>query len=169
MLTMEILKQYLPLCWLKHNPLELTRSINFFKQNLLLYFIDEYFMQANMTDDHFESFVEVTIQTLLTLIFIGVILRLNKTLYAYIQVTTAFLVCANIVAIFVIPVLIWLTVREDLLSYYSLGVLFIWEFTVMAYIFKKILSISPAASLVLSLLYFTVTYFGAFAIEQVLI
>ena len=126
-------------------------------------------MQANMTDDPFESFVEVTIQTLLTLIFIGVILRLNKTLYAYIQVTTAFLVCANIVAIFVIPVLIWLTVREDLLSYYSLGVLFIWEFTVMAYIFKKILSISPAASLVLSLLYFTVTYFGAFAIGQVLI
>ncbi len=126
-------------------------------------------MQANMTDDPFESFVEVTIQTLLTLIFIGVILRLNKTLYAYIQVTTAFLVCANIVAIFVIPVLIWLTVREDLLSYYSLGVLFIWEFTVMAYIFKKILSISSAASLVLSLLYFTVTYFGAFAIGQVLI
>jgi len=169
MLTIEILKQYLPLCWLKHNPLELTRSINFFKQNLLFYFIVEYFMQANMTDDPFESFVEVTIQTLLTLIFIGVILRLNKTLYAYIQVTTAFLVCANIVAIFVIPVLIWLTVREDLLSYYSLGVLFIWEFTVMAYIFKKILSISPAASLVLSLLYFTVTYFGAFAIGQVLI
>lgn len=168
MLTMEILKQYLPLCWLKHNPLELTRSINFFKQNLLLYFIVEYFMQANMTDDPFESFVEVTIQTLLTLIFIGVILRLNKTLYAYIQVTTAFLVCANIVAIFVIPVLIWLTVREDLLSYYSLGVLLIWEFTVMAYIFKKILSISPVASLALSLLYFTVTYFGAFAMGQVL-
>jgi hypothetical protein len=125
-------------------------------------------MQANMTDDPFESFVEVTIQTLLTLIFIGVILRLNKTLYAYIQVTTAFLVCANIVAIFVIPVLIWLTVREDLLSYYSLGVLLIWEFTVMAYIFKKILSISPVASLALSLLYFTVTYFGAFAMGQVL-
>jgi hypothetical protein len=168
MLTIEILRQYLPLCWLKHNPLKLTRSMSFFKQNLLFYFIVEYFMQANMTDDPFESFVEVTIQTLLTLIFIGVILRLNKTLYAYIQVTTAILVCANIVAIFVIPVLIWLTVREDLLSYYSLGVLFIWEFTVMAYIFKKILSISPAASLALSLLYFTVTYFGAFAMGQVL-
>ncbi len=126
-------------------------------------------MQANMTDDPFESFVEVAIQTLLTLLFIGFILRLNKTLYAYLQVTTAILVCANIISLFVIPVLIWLTVSEALLSYYSLGILFLWELTVMAYIFKKILAINSAASIVLSLLYFTVTYLGAFTIGQILV
>ncbi|MDD1626626.1 MAG: hypothetical protein LUQ26_04000 [Methylococcaceae bacterium] len=169
MLTIDILRQYLPLCWFRHNPLELTRSTSFFKQNLLFYFIVEYFMQANMTDDPFESFTEVSIQTLLTLMSIGFILRLNKTLYAYIQVTTAILVCANVVSLFVIPVLIWLTVSEDLLSYYSLGLLFMWEFTVIAYIFRKIMSINLAASLALSVLYFTVTYLGAFAIGQVLL
>ncbi len=126
-------------------------------------------MQANMTDDPFESFVEVAIQTLLTLLFIGFILRLNKTLYAYLQVTTAILVCANIISLFVIPVLIWLTVSEDLLSYYSLGILFLWELTVMAYIFRKILAINSAASIALSLLYFTVSYLGAFTIGQILI
>jgi hypothetical protein len=125
-------------------------------------------MQANMTDDPFESFTEVSIQTLLTLMFIGFILYLNKILYAYIQVTTAILVCANVVSLFVIPVLIWLTVNEDVLSYYSLGLLFIWEFTVIAYLFRKTLSINLAASLVLSVLYFTATYLGAFAIGQVL-
>lgn len=125
-------------------------------------------MQANMTDDPFESFTEVTIQTLLTLMFIGFILRLNKILFAYIQVTTAILVCANMVSLFVIPVLIWLTVNENILSYYCLGLLLIWEFTLMAYIFKKILSVNRAASLVLSVLYFTATYFGAFAIGQIL-
>ena len=126
-------------------------------------------MQANMTDDPFESFVEVAIQTLLTLLFIGFILRLNKNLYAYLQVTTAILVCANIISLFVIPVLIWLTVSEALLSYYSLGILFLWELTVMAYIFRKILAINSAASIALSLLYFTVTYLGAFTIGQVLV
>jgi len=126
-------------------------------------------MQANMTDDPFESFVEVAIQTLLTLLFIGFILRLNKTLYAYLQVTTAILVCANIISLFVIPVLIWLTVSEDLVSYYSLGILFLWELTVMAYIFRKILAINFAASIALSLLYFTVTYLGAFTIGQILV
>lgn len=142
--------------------------MSFFKQNLLFYFIVEYFMQANMTDDPFESFAEVAIQIMLTLIFIGIILRLNKTLYAFIQVTTAILVCANIVSFFVIPVLIWLTVTEDILSYYCMGLLFTWEFTLMAYIFRKILSVNQAASLVLSVIYFTVAYLGAFAIGQAL-
>jgi hypothetical protein len=169
MSTVEILGHYLPLAWFRHNPLELTRSTVFFRQNLLFYFVVEYFMQANMTDDPFESFTEVSIQTLLTLTFIGLILHLNKILYAYVQVTTAILVCANVVSLFVIPVLIWLTVTEDLLSYYSLGLLFIWEFTVISYIFKKVLAINSAASLALSVLYFTVTYLGAFAIGQVLI
>ncbi len=169
MLPIEILRQYLPLCWFKHNPLELTRSMSFFKENLLFYFIVEYFMQTNMTDDPFESFTEVTIQTLLTLLFIGFILRLNKTLYAYIQVTTSILVCANIISIFVIPVLIWLTVNDDILSYYCLALLFIWEFTVISYIFRKSLAINPAASLALSVFYFTATYLGAFALGQILI
>lgn len=169
MSTVEILRQYLPLCWFQHNPLGLTRSMGFFKQNLLFYFIVEYFMQANMTDDPFESFTEVSIEILITLMFIGFILHLNKTLYAYIQVTTAILFCANIVSLFVIPILIWLTVTEDLLSYYSLGMLFIWEFTLIAYIFRKVISINIAASLALSALYFTVAYLGAFAIGQMLI
>jgi hypothetical protein len=169
MLPIEILRQYLPLCWFKHNPLKLTRSMSFFKENLLFYFIVEYFMQTNMTDDPFESFTEVTIQTLLTLLFIGFILRLNKTLYAYIQVTTSILVCANIISIFVIPVLIWLTVTEDILSYYCLALLFIWEFTVISYIFRKSLAINTAASLALSVFYFTATYLGAFALGQILI
>ena len=126
-------------------------------------------MQANMTDDPVESFTEVSIETLLTLLFIGFILRLNKTLYAYIQVTTAILFCANVVSLFVIPVLIWLTVSEDLLSYYSFGLLFLWEFTLIAYIFRKTLAINIAASLALSVFYFTVAYLGAFAIGQLLV
>lgn len=143
--------------------------MDFFKQNLLFYFIVEYVMQANMTDDPFESFTEVSIETLLTLMFIGFILSLNKTLYAYIQVTTAILFCANVISLFVIPVLIWLTVSEDILSYYTMGLLFLWEFTVIAYIFRKTLAINRAASLALSVFYFTVAYLGAFAIGQMLV
>ena len=169
MLTIEILRQYLPLCWFKSNPLELTKSTRFFKQNLAFYYIVEYFMQANMTDDPFESFTEVSIETLLTFMFIGFILYLNKTFYAFIQVTTAILVCANIVSLFVIPVLIWLTINEYLLSYYVLWLLFIWELSLIAYIFRKTLAINLAAGLALSALYFTIAYLGAFAIGQMLI
>ncbi len=166
MLITELIKQYLPLCWYEHQPLQLTRSMSFFKQNLLFYFVIEYFMQANMTDDPFESFTEVFVQVFLALIFIALLLKLNKTLYAYVQVTTAILVSSNAIALFVVPVLIWLTVEEDILSYYSLGILFIWELTVIGYIFKKALGINSAASLVVSFLYFIITYLGAFALGQ---
>jgi len=163
---MDVLKQFLPLCWLKNNPLELPRSVDFFKQNLLFYFVVEYFMQANMTDDPLESFTEVSIQTLLMLIFIGVTLFFNRTLYAYIQVTTAIIFCANIVALFIIPVLIWLTVSEDPLSYYFLGLLLFWDYVLVTYIIRQVLSINLFASLVVSLFYFVTTYFGAFALGQ---
>ncbi|MFI3157137.1 MAG: hypothetical protein QX199_13370 [Methylococcaceae bacterium] len=163
---MDVLKQYLPLCWLKNNPLELPRSVDFFKQNLLFYFVIEYFMQANMTDDPIESFTEVSIETFLTLLFIGIMLFFNRTLYAYVQVTTAIIFCANIVALFVIPVLIWLTVSEEPLSYYFLALLLFWDYSLVTYIIRQVLSINLFASSVLSLFYFTATYFGAFALGQ---
>ncbi|MGZ4975554.1 MAG: hypothetical protein ACXV8O_00270 [Methylobacter sp.] len=165
---MDVLKQYLPLCWLKNNPLELPRSVDFFKQNLLFYFVVEYFMQANMTDDPIESFTEVSVETLLTLMFIGIMLFLNRTLYAYVQVTTAIIFCANIIALFIVPVLIWLTISEEPLSYYVLGLLLFWDYSLVTYIIKQVLSVNLFASLVLSLFYFIATYFGAFALGQLL-
>ncbi len=164
---MDVLKQYLPLCWLKNNPLTLPRSVDFFKQNLLFYFVIEYFMQTNMTDDPVESFTEVSIQTLLTLIFIGIMLFFNRTLYAYVQVTTAIVFCSNVVALFVIPVLIWLTVNEDPLSYYFLTLLLFWDYALVTYIIRQVLSVNLLAGSMLSLFYFTVTYLGAFALGQV--
>jgi hypothetical protein len=50
-----------------------------------------------------------------------------------------------------------------------MGLLFLWEFTLIAYIFRKTLSINVPAGLALSVLYFTVAYLGAFAIGQVLV
>jgi hypothetical protein len=165
---MAILKQYLVLCWFRSNPLELPRSVAFFKQNLLFYFIIEYFMQANMSDDPVESFAEVGIVTIVTLLFIGIMLFFNKTLYAYIQVTTAILFCANVVAFFIVPVIIWLTVSEDPLSYYFFAILLLWDYAMVTYIIRRTLSINILASIVLSLFYFTATYFGAFALGQLL-
>jgi hypothetical protein len=165
---MDTLKQYIELCWFRNNPLELKRSASLFKQNLLFSYILEYLMQANMTDDPIESFYEVTIETFLTLLFIGIILFLNKTLYAYIQVATAILVCANVVSLFIVPVAVWLTVTEDALSYYILSLLLLWDYALVAYIVQQTLRINFPASIAITFLYFTITYFGAFALGQML-
>lgn len=164
----ELLRQYLPICWFRHNPLELIRSPRFFWNNLIFYFLVEYFMQANMTDDPFESFVEVGFETLLTLILIGITLLFNKTLYAFLQVTTALLLCANIVSLFIVPVMVWLTVSDDPLSYYTMALLFLWDFSLVTYIIKKVIAINILASIALALIYFIATYLGAFGLGQLI-
>lgn len=165
---MDLIKLYLPLCWLKNNPLDLPRSVMFFRQNLIFSFVIDYFMQANMTDDPIEAFFEVGIETLLTLLFVGLLLFLNRTLYVYIQITTAILFCANVISVAVVPVMVWLTVSEDLLSYYLLALLMAWDFTVVAYIFKRTIIINMPASIALALFYFIATYLGAFALGQLI-
>jgi hypothetical protein len=166
--TFYLVKQYLPLCWFKKNPAELPRSLSFFKHNLILFFIIEYFMQVNMIDDPFESFYEVTIQTSLSLMFIGFVLTINKTLYSYVQVATAILSCGNVVSVFIVPVAIWLTVTNHPLSYFVGAGLLIWEFALISYILKQALTINTLASFILAITYFIGTYLTAFGIAQLI-
>jgi hypothetical protein len=165
---MDNLREYLALCWLSSDPLELPRSVSLFKKNLTLYFIIGYLLQANMIDDPIESFYEIVIQTLSMLAFIGILLYLNKTLYAYIQITTAFMFSANIISVFVVPVMVWLTVSEEMYSYYLLFVLLAWYYTIVTYILKYTLVINVPASMVIALFYFIATFLGAFALGQIM-
>jgi len=165
---MEVFKRYLPLCWLRGNPLELPRSLNFFKGNLLFYFIVEYFMQTNMVDNPVEAFFEISIETLLTLAFIALILILNRSMFAYIEITTALVFCENVASVFGAPAFAWLTVTDDLLSYYVFGLIVFWEFLIIAYILKRTLSINTPASLVMSLIYFIATFLGAYSLGQLI-
>jgi len=165
---MDTFSEYLMLCWLSNDPLELPRSTSLFKKSLLIYFIICYLLQANMTDDPVESLYEVGIQVALMLAFIAVMLIINQSLYAYIQVATALLFTADIVAIITVPVMVWLTVSEDPYSYYLFFLLIGWYYAIVAYILKNTLVINAPASLVLALFYFIVTYLGAFALGQII-
>jgi len=165
---METLRDYLALCWLNNDPLELPRSTGFFKNSLLFYFVIGFLLQANMIDDPFEAFYDIIIQILLMLVFLGIMLLLNKSLYVYVQVTTAFVFCANIVAVIVTPVMVWLTITEDAYSYYLLFILLAWYYLIVTYIIKYTLIINVPASIVLAFFYFTVTYWGAFALGQLI-
>jgi hypothetical protein len=165
---MDLLSEYLAICWLGADPMELPRSTSLLKKSLFTYFIVYYLLQANMTDDPFESLYEVFIQIGLSLLFIAVILSLNKTLYVYVQVTTAILFSANFIAIFLVPTMVWLTVSEDPWSYYLFSLLILWYYAVICYVFKNSLLINIPASLVLAFLYFVATYLGAFALGQMI-
>ncbi len=160
---MENFKTYLPLSWLNANPLDLPKSMKFLEFNLMFYFVVELFIQANMIDPS-EAFFEVVIETFLTIGFVALILFLNKTSYLFVTILTAVLFCENVIAFFGVPIVIWLTVTEDILSYYLMGFLILWDFVLITYIIKKILSINTAASIAISFFYFMMTYAGAYAL-----
>ncbi|MDD1606800.1 MAG: hypothetical protein LUP96_08945 [Methylococcaceae bacterium] len=163
---MDTVKQYLQLCWFDANPLDLPKSADFLKLNILFYEVVQYFLQANMTDDPLESFYEVILELLFTLSFIGVMLLFDKKLYAYIQVTTAILFCTNVLSILFIPIIVWLTVSDEPLSYYMMCILVLWFYALITHVIKATLAINLFASSSLSLLYFTVVYLSAFALGQ---
>ncbi len=165
---MDILREYLALCWFNNDPLALPRSESLFRKNLLIYFVVGYLLQANMIDDPLESFYEISFQIVFMLGFVAFMLAMNRTMYVYVQVTSAIIFSANIVSIFVVPVMVWLTVSEELYSYYILFVLLAWYYAIVTYIVKHALIINLPASMVLALFYFIVTYLGAFALGQML-
>lgn len=165
---MDAIKQYLRLCWFDINPLDLEKSTGFFKLNILFYEIVQYFLQTNMTDDPFESFVEVILELLLILIFLAVILFFDKMIKVYIKFTTAILFCTNTLSLLFIPIIVWLTVNNDPLSYYTMVLLFLWLYSLITYIIKTALNINYFASIALSLLYFITVYGGAIAIGQLI-
>lgn len=165
---MDIVKYYLRLCWFDANPLDLVESSGFFKLNVVIYAVVQYFLQTNMTDDPFESFFEVTFELLFTFIFVAMMLFFDKRLYAYSQVTTAILFCTNILSGFFIPIMVWLTVTDEPLSYYVMTILVLWFYALITHIIKVTLTINLLASLALALLYFIVIYLGSIGLGQLL-
>ena len=159
---MEHLKHYVPLSWFKNNPLELPRSVGFFQKNLYFYVLVELFIQINVTDP-LEAFIEVALETSLTLLFVAVLLFVKKALAGFIPAATSFLVCENIVAAFGLPVVVWLTTTDDLLSYYILAGLIFWDIAMITYLIKRILVTNILFAFLLSLAYFLATYIGAFS------
>ncbi|MDP2180653.1 hypothetical protein [Methylicorpusculum sp.] len=158
---MENLKLYAQLCLFRNNPLELPRSVSFFQKNLYFYILIELFIQANVTDP-LEAMIGVAIETVLTLLFVAGLLRYKNAMPGFIAAASSFLLCENIVASFGLPVVVWLTSTDDLLSYYLMFVLIIWDVAIITYLIKRILIVDILFSLLLASSYFLVTYLGSY-------
>lgn len=163
-----LLKQYTLLSWFVGNPLELPRSTLFFKYILAGYYLLALISQLNMVDDPLEAFSDVTIETLLTLLFVFLALALNRSLAWFLQVACALMVTESVITVFAIPILAWNTVTESTMSYVFLALLFGWIFLVVAYIFKYVLNINRAASIVVSIFYFIITFVGVSGVNALL-
>jgi len=164
---MNLIKQYLALCWFKVSPLDLPRSTHFFRANLAFNFLIYFFIHFNMTDE-IESITEVIIETLLTLGFIAFTLALHRTMYAFTQVCSSVFFCENVIAVLLIPIMFWATIAEDWLSYGILLLILLWNWAMVASIFKRIMNINTLAGMVMSLFFILISFGGGFAINSLI-
>lgn len=164
---MDMVLRYFPLCWLSASPLDLPRSYPFFKINLAIYFLLEFFIQFNMSDD-IETILEVIYATLFTVLFVCVVLTINRSSHACLQVLSAILFCENVVSVVFVPIVVWVTVTEEPASYALLALFLFWDTTLIANIFRHALHINAAASMVVSVVFFISTYGAAYGLHSLL-
>lgn len=162
-----MLKDYVQLCWFKGYPEDLQTDRKFLWINLAVYMLLGLFIQANITDP-VEAFIQIFVEILITLIFLGALILKDGSTYHFERFITAILVCENFVYILALPLAFWfIFAKGTAASVYPIyvGVLLIlWSIAIIAYLFKGLFNFDKQISIILSVAYFLFTYFGSFVL-----
>ena len=162
-----MLNDYLQLCWLSGYPEDLPTNRKFLWINLVVYLLLGLFIQSNISDP-VEAFIQILIEVVITLLFIGALLLKDGNAYNFERFLTAILVCENFVYVLGLPILFWYIFAKgsDIANYpiYIGMALMIWSVVIIAYLLKGLFDFNWKTSASLSVLYFVLTYFGSFGL-----
>ena len=137
------------------------------KRNAAVYFGLLSFILINMSDDP-EVLLEVVLEITLIMLFVAIALGLNGNSQHFVQVASSVMVCQNVIAVCLVPVMFWLTLSDSTASYVAMFALLFWDFLLLATIFRKVLAINIVAGWIISLLFFAWVYGGAFGIYSLM-
>ena len=165
---MELLKQYIQICWFKGSPLDLERAIPFLRMVLIVNMVVGFLVQANVQDP-IEAFIEVFIEVVVMLVLIGSLLFIKKSLDLFVPTLTAILVCENFILVLGVPLVVWFTVSDDVWIFYILALLVVWAVAIVAYILRQICGFSKLTSYILSFAYYMTVFIGTFFINMLLL
>ena len=160
-------KDYIQLCWLSGYPEDLPTDRKFLWVNLVIYLLLGLFIQANISDP-VEAFIQIFIEVLITLLFMGALLLRDSSTYNFERFLTAILVCENFVYALGLPILFWYILAKGSVFatypiYFGMA-LIIWSVVIIAYILKGLFDFNWRTSASLSVFYFILTYFGSFGL-----
>ena len=162
-----MLNDYLQLCWLNGYHEDLPTNRKFLWINLVVYLLLGLFIQSNISDP-VEAFIQILIEVVITLLFIGALLLKDGNAYNFERFLTAILVCENFVYVLGLPILFWYIFAKgsDIANYpiYIGMALRIWSVVIIAYLLKGLFDFNWKTSASLSVLYFVLTYFGSFGL-----
>ncbi|MGR8933233.1 MAG: hypothetical protein ACU837_02450 [Gammaproteobacteria bacterium] len=168
---MELLKEYLALCFFKNNPLDLHPTPRFIWKNLLFYLGMGILVEANISD-FVDGAIEIVVEVLITVFLIFTLLLFTKRLYLFIQLLTALIVSENFILFLgVITEILDVIAQQTQFAVVTiiLGVdLVLWYIAIVAYILRQIFAFTTLKSFSLATFYCVFTVVGAFLFTEVL-
>ena len=160
--------KYLKLCFFNAWLEDLPKSTSLLRSALIIYLFSQFFIQVNIGDDPVQAFLETIVETIMTYVFVIVMLLIGKKTSLFLQTYTAFIITENMLFLSVSPLLVWFDMINELLTpYFTLtviSILIIWCLAILSYVLRQIFIISKFGSLVLAFSYLSVTYVGTYSL-----
>lgn len=161
---MNLLINYLSLCWFRNNPIELFPSRSFMWKAVIFYLVSGIIVEGLIADPA-DGTLEVTLRTIMAFSSIATYLFIFKKWEYFNQMFIAVFVCENFIMTLA-------TMTEGLYFYLvmkhyeyaeevSIGIavaLVLWYIAIVSYILRKSFLTKMSVSVILAFSYFVLTY-----------
>lgn len=161
---MNLLTQYLALCWFKNNPADLIPSKSFMWKTVAFYLISGCIVEGLISDPA-DGSLEVFLRTIMAFSSVAVFLLVFKKWQYFNQLYIAIFVCENFIMTLatVTEGLYFLMVmkHQKNAEEISIGIgalLVIWYIAIVSYILRQAFDTKMSLSVILAISYFVLTY-----------
>jgi hypothetical protein len=161
---MNLLLQYLSLCWFTNNPADLHPSKSFMWKAIAFYLVSGIIVESLIADPA-DGTLEVLLRTIMAFSTIITLLLIMGKWQYFGQLFTAIFICENFIMTLAIggEVLDFVMVREhyenrELVSIGLAVFLVVWYISIVGYIFRQMFSFRMSVSLITAFSYFVLTY-----------
>ena len=161
---MNLLSQYLSLCWFRNNPADLVPSKSFMWKTVAFYLISGCIVEGLISDPA-DGSLEVFLRTIMAFSSVAVFLLVFKKWQYFNQLYIAIFVCENFIMTLatVTEGLYFLMVmnHQENAEEISIGIgvlLVVWYIAIVSYILRQAFETKMSLSVILAISYFILTY-----------
>jgi len=161
---MNLLSQYLSLCWFRNNPADLVPSKSFMWKTVAFYLISGCIVEGLISDPA-DGSLEVFLRTVMAFSSVAVFLLVFKKWQYFNQLYIAIFVCENFIMTLatVTEGLYFLMVmsHQENAEEISIGIgvlLVVWYIAIVSYILRQAFETKMSLSVILAISYFILTY-----------
>lgn len=161
---MNLLIEYLSLCWFRNNPAELFPSKSFMWKTVAFYLISGFIVEGLISDPA-DGTLEVFLRSIMAFSSIAILLLICEKWQYFNQLFIAIFVCENFImtlatvteGLYFLMIMKHQEYAEEISI--GIGVLLVgWYLGIVSYILRQVFAFKTSVSVILAISYFVLTY-----------